>query len=426
MSVDNRQAIWSWSLYDWANSAFSTTVMAGFFPVFFKQYWSLGVDPTLSTARLGLANSLAGILVALLAPLLGAIADQGGARKKFLAFFAFLGVVMTLALFFVSKGQWVFAAGFFVIATLGFSGANIFYDALLPSVASKKKMDFVSTHGYALGYIGGGLLFAVNVAMTINPTAFGLANPAAAVRVSFLTVGLWWALFTIPLLLYVQELKNPVPPAQGYVLVRGFRQLAQTFHEIRKLKVIFLFLLAYWFYIDGVYTMIRMAVDYGMSIGLASKDLILALLLTQFVGFPSTLAFGKLADRISAKKAILIGIVVYLGVSVWGAMMKSSYEFYLLAVTIGLVQGGIQALSRSYYAKLIPAEKSAEYFGFFNMVGKFSAILGPVLIGGVGLFLRSLGTGSVLASRLSISSVGILFIIGGILFALVKTPAQDT
>jgi MFS transporter, UMF1 family len=426
MSVDNRKAIWSWSLYDWANSAFSTTVMAGFFPVFFKQYWSIGVDPTLSTARLGLANSLAGILVALMAPLLGAIADQGSARKKFLAFFAFLGVVMTMALFFVSKGNWVFAVGFFVIATIGFSGANIFYDSLLPSVASKKKMDSVSTLGYALGYIGGGLLFSINVAMTIKPAWFGLVDPSAAVRVSFFTVALWWALFSIPLFLYVQELKSPAPSTQSPVLLRGFQQLMQTFHELRKLKIILLFLLAYWFYIDGVYTMIRMAVDYGMSIGLASKDLILALLLTQFVGFPSALAFGKLANRISAKKVILIGIVVYLGVSVWGAMMKSSYEFYLLAATIGLVQGGIQALSRSYYAKLIPANKSAEYFGFFNMIGKFAAIIGPVLIGSVGLFLRSIGTESMLASRLGISSISILFIIGGILLLRVKTPVQDS
>ncbi|MBN1594666.1 MFS transporter [candidate division FCPU426 bacterium] len=424
MSLDTRKAVLSWGLYDWANSAFSTTIMAGFFPVFFKQYWSLGVDPTLSSARLGLANASAGMLVALAAPILGAIADQGGARKKFLAAFAFLGVVMCTGLYWISRGQWTYAVLFYIAATLGFSGANIFYDALLPSVASPRRFDFVSAFGYALGYLGGGLLFAVNVAMTLKPAFFGLPDAAAAIRVSFLTVAVWWAIFSVPVFLFVQEPPQPPPAASGNALRRGWAQLLRTFQELRGAKTIFLFLLAYWFYIDGVYTMIRMAVDYGLSLGLASADLVMALLLTQFVGFPSALAFGVLAQRLDARRVIFICLGVYLCVTLWGAFLKSKNEFYLLAISIGLVQGGIQALSRSFYARLIPPEKSAEYFGFFNLVGKFAAILGPVLIGGAAVGLHALGLGSSLSSRLSILSLALLFIAGGLVFYQVREPGS--
>jgi len=419
MKLDDRKAIWSWGLYDWANSAFATTVMAGFFPVFFKQYWSAGADPTLSTARLGLANSVAGIMVALLAPLLGAIADQGSIRKKFLFFFAALGVVMTSGLYLVSRGQWQFAALLFVLATVGFSGGNIFYDSLLPGVASEKKMDSISALGFSLGYLGGGLLLALNISMILKPSFFGLADTAAAVRTSFLMVAVWWTLFSVPLFLFVKEPKKTACRNQG-MLLAGFQELRQTFQIVRKFKVLLFFLLAYWFYIDGVYTIVRMAVDYGLAIGLAANDLLLALLITQLVSFPAAILFGYLGSRFGTKRAIFIAIGVYCAVTIWAAFMHSKHEFYLLAITIGLVQGGIQALSRSFYAKLIPAEKSAEYFGFYNMVGKFAAILGPALIGGVGLLLKTLGTSSDLASRLSITSIALLFITGGILFSLAK------
>jgi len=420
MQESNRKAIFSWAMYDWANSAFATTVMAGFFPIFFKQFWSVGADPTLSTARLGLANSLAGIAVALCAPVLGAIADKGPSRKKFLLFFACMGVVMTLALYPVSKGDWTSAVLFYVFATIGFAGGNIFYDALIVAVAPEKKMDVVSALGFSLGYLGGGILFALNVWMTLSPATFGFAGPGEAVQFSFLTVGIWWAIFSIPVFLFVKEPLGKKPAAGLNTVRAGFNELKNTFQNVRRLKTLFLFLLAYWLYIDGVDTIIRMAVDYGISIGLESNNLIVALLITQFVGFPSAIGFGFLGDRIGAKRAIFAAIAVYLLVTVWAPFMQTSREFYIMAITVGLVQGGVQALSRSFYAKIIPPEKSAEYFGFYNMIGKFSAVIGPGFMGGVGLAARSMGYSSNTASRISITAVSLFFLVGGVLLFFVN------
>ena len=408
-------------MYDWANSAFATTVMAGFFPVFFKQYWSIGADATVSTARLGLGNSIAGLVVALCAPILGAIADKGGARKKFLLFFAFMGIVMTMGLYLVSRGNWPMAVLLYVLATVGFSGGNIFYDALITGITTDDKIDMVSSLGFSMGYLGGGLLFAVNVWMTLRPETFGFPDAGEAVRFSFLMVGIWWAVFSIPIFLFVKEPEGTAAGTRDHNLISaGFHQLRETFREVRHLKTIFLFLLAYWLYIDGVNTVIRMAVDYGISIGLDTKDLILALLMTQFVGFPSAIGFGFLGRKFGTRPAIFAAIAVYLFVSIWAAFMKNSTEFYVLAIIVGLVQGGIQALSRSYFARLIPVGKSGEYFGFYNMVGKFSAIIGPVFMGGVGLSIKSLGYDSQTASRISITSVALFFIAGGILLYFVN------
>lgn len=409
----------SWALYDWANSAFATTVIAGFFPVFFKEYWSSGSDATVSTARLGMANSLAGVIVAIVAPLLGSIADRGSSKKKFLAFFSFMGVIMTASLYMVSKGNWPFAVVLYVIASVGFSGGNIFYDSLITGVASEKEFDFVSSLGFSLGYLGGGLLFALNVWMTLSPDVFGFHDAGEAVRFSFLSVGVWWAVFSIPVFLFVKEPDSLERLSGLDALKAGAAQLKNTFREVRHLKTVFLFLAAYWLYIDGVDTIIRMAVDYGISIGFESSDLIVALLITQFIGFPSAIAFGYLGGKIGAKRAIFIAIAVYLFVSVWGAFMQSKNEFYVLAIIVGLVQGGIQALSRSFYARIIPRNKSAEYFGFYNMLGKFAAVLGPVVMGGAGLFIRNLGYSSDIASRASITSISVFFIVGGILFSFV-------
>jgi len=339
-----RRAIFSWAMYDWANSAFATTVMAGFFPVFFNEYWSAGSDTTVTTARLGLANSLAGIAVALLAPVLGSIADCGSARKRFLVFFAFMGALMTSSLWMVSRGDWKTAIFVFVLASIGFSGSIVFNDSLLVSVAGKRQKEKVSALGYALGYLGGGLLFALNIAMTLRPDAFGLAGPEEAVRYSFLTVGVWWAVFTIPLILFVREKRTGSAAGIASTVSGGIKELAGTFRMIRRLRTVLLFLVAYWLYIDGVDTIVRMAVDYGMSIGLERNDLITALLVTQFVGFPSAIAFGRIGARIGARRAIFIAIGVYLFVTIWAALMDSREEFYVLAVSVGLVQGGIQIL----------------------------------------------------------------------------------
>lgn len=401
----------SWGLYDWANSAFATTVMAGFFPVFFKQYWSVGQEITISTFKLGAANSLASIVIAVLAPVLGAIADRGGSKKKFLLFFAAMGVVMTGSLYFVEKGQWEFAVILYVLAAIGFSGGNIFYDSLIVSVAPAGKMDFVSALGFALGYLGGGILFAVNVLMTLMPAKFGLVDSAQAVRISFVMVAVWWAIFTIPLMLFVREPEKRLAAEQTSALLAGLQQLASTLREIRKLRVVSLFLVGYWLYIDGVDTIIRMAVDYGLSLGFSSKSLLLALLLTQFVGFPAAIGFGKIGERFGPKTGIYIALGVYLAVTVWGYFMRREMEFYLLAIVVGLVQGGAQSLSRSLFTRIIPVRQAAEFFGFYNLLGKFAAVIGPVLMGWVGVLVGD--------SRYSILAVGLLILSGGIILYFV-------
>jgi MFS transporter, UMF1 family len=415
----DRKAVFGWAFYDWANSAYATVVMAAFFPIFFKQFWCGDIDTVISTARLGMANSISGIVVAVFAPVMGAMADRGGAKKKFLLFFLLLGTVSTSALYFVARGEWLYAVLLYIISIIGFSGGNIFYDSLLPDVSTEQKMDYVSSLGFSLGYLGGGLLFAVNIWMTLRPLDFGFSGIEEAVRFSFLSVGLWWLVFAIPLFVFVKEPGLSGKKSFASIITEGFKQFAGTFREIRRLKHTFLFLLAYWLYIDGVDTIIRMAIDYGLSIGLKSTDLVIALLVTQFVAFPAALLFGYLGGRIGTKRAIFIAIAVYLIITIWGAFMKDKYDFYMLAIAVGLVQGGIQALSRSFFARIIPRDKTAEYFGFYNMVGKLSIVLGPVLISAVALTAKAAGFDSQTASRISISAVSLLFLAGGVLFYLV-------
>ena len=393
----------SWIMYDFANSAFATAVIAGFFPIFFKEYASAGADAATSTAQLGFANSLASLIIVLIAPLMGAIADSLSYKKRFLFFFTYLGILMTAALAICGEGEWQLALFIYVLGIIGFSGANIFYDSLLPFVAKEKERDTVSGLGFSLGYLGGGLLFTFNIFMYQKPELFGLQNSTEAIKVSFVLVALWWAIFSLPILLFVKE---PLSEKKGSIK-DGYVQLIATFKKIRQYKSIVLFLFAYWFYIDGVDTIIRMAVDYGLAIGFEAGDLILALLLVQFVGVPSTIIVSKIANVWDTKKTILASIGIYFIIISWAAMMQSKNEFYAIAVLIGLVQGGIQALSRSFYSRIIPVQYSAEFFGFYNMIGKFAVVLGPVLISMTALATKD--------SRLSIVSVAILFIIGGLL-----------
>ena len=401
---ENKRAVWSWAFYDWGNSAYSTTVMAGFFPLFFKEYWADPHNPNQSTFYLGMANSIASIVVASLAPLLGSIADQGSAKKKFLIFFAFLGVIMTGGLWMVSQGNWQMAVLFYVMATIGFASGNVFYDSLLPGLASEERVDIVSSLGFGLGYLGGGLLFLVNVFMYLKPEIFGISDGATAIKLSFLSVAVWWAVFTIPLILFVPEPKNYDAVDIKNAIQMGWIQLIQTFDEIRNMKVVGTFLLAYFFYIDGVDTIIKMAVDYGMSLNFSGESLIIALLIVQFVAFPAALIYGQLSSKVGIKTAIMIGIIAYSFITFLGYFITKAWHFYVLAILIGLFQGGIQALSRSLYTRIIPVEKSAEFFGFYNMLGKFAAIIGPALMGTI-----SLVTGS---ARLGILSILLLFILG--------------
>ena len=402
-----RRPVLSWALYDWANSAFATTVMSGFFPVF---YSAVTKDISTEDSQFWFNVTLAAssLLVAIAAPLLGAIADRGGTRKRFLAVFAFLGVLMTAGLAWVHAGFWWVGLVLYGLGTVGFSGANLFYDSMLVDVAGRKEFDMVSAYGYGLGYVGGGLLFALNVTMAQNPEMFGLADATAAVKASFVTVAVWWAVFSVPLMLYVEETPTPGAATGIQAMREGMAQLVGTVKKIRRMRVLLVFLAGYWLYIDGVNTVIKTAVFFGDRVlGLPPAALVTALLVTQFVAFPAALAFGWLGQRIGPRRGILLGLAVYLGAIVYAwRFLEDAGDFYALAIAVGLVQGGVQSLSRSLYARMVPVSMSAELFGFFNMVGKFAAILGPMLMALTPLVIAGADT------RDSIMSLSLLFVVG--------------
>lgn len=413
--IDSKKAIWSWAVYDWANSAFAVTIMAGFFPLFFKTYWASQANVTESTFYLGLANSTASILIAALTPILGAIADRWTAKKRFLTLFVLLGIVCSGSLYMVHQGMWQLAAALFILATIGFMGGNTFYDSLLPGVASKSKIDYTSSLGFSLGYLGGGLIFAVNVVMALNPELFGIPSQELAVKISFLSVAVWWGVFSIPILLWVEEPVNYKAEGLFDAVKQGLQQIRETIQQIKHLKIIGIFLLAYWLYIDGVDTIIRMAVDYGVSIGFPSSVLMTSLLLVQFVAFPATLLFYWFTSKIGPKNAVLIAILAYCVLTILGSMISQTWHFYGMAVGIAMFQGGIQAISRSLYSRIIPKEKAAQYFGLYNMMGKFAAVIGPALMGTI-----TLVTGN---NRMGILSVLLLFIPG--FFILLKVDFDE-
>jgi len=403
-----------WAAYDWANSAFSISVVTAFVPVLLSEYWNDGADSTVTTFRLGLANGFASLIIAISAPLLGAIADLAGRRKGLLFLFAMLGIVMTGSLFFVARGQWLLGIVCYVFASVGFASSNSLYDGLMVHVSPASHYDRVSAYGYALGYLGGALLFTINVVMVSQPHLFGLASEVEAIRLAFLTVAAWWFLFSMPLLLWVKESRDA---RVGRPITESFRQLINTIRVIAGQQNLMLFLVAYWLYIDGVFTIIKMAVDYGLSQGLSMQDLIRAILITNFVGFPAALLFGRIGLQIGAKFGLVIALVIYIIVTFAAAFITTAAEFYVLAISIGLVQGGVQSLSRSFFARLIPQQQSAEYFGFFNMIGKFSAVLGPVLTGVVALIFGS--------QRIGILSILILFLSGLFLLLKVQQPSKE-
>jgi UMF1 family MFS transporter len=407
--VSDRRQQWSWALYDWANSAFATTVIAGFYPIFFNEYWAAGVDPQTQTLYQGLTATVASIIVMLLAPWLGAIADRRAAKKRFLGAFTAMGVLSTAALYLVGQGQWIWAIVLSIIGRIGFFGSLSFYDSLIVNVAQPREMDRVSALGYGLGYLGGGLLFAINVAMALKPQWFGLADAAIATRIAFVMVALWWLLFALPLFRNVPE----GAPREGQ---SGWRELLATLREIRQHRPVWLFLIAYWLYIDGVDTIIVMAVDFGMKLGFESSNLIAALLMVQFIGFPAAIFFGWLGGRIGTQRAIFVALAIYVGVTLWAYFLQTVLQFYLMAAAIGCVQGGIQSLSRSYYARLIPAGKAGEFFGFYNMMGKFAAVLGPTVVG-----VTAQLTGN---PRLAILTLLAFFIVGGVLLARVPKDSS--
>jgi UMF1 family MFS transporter len=400
------KSVIGWAFYDWANSAFATTVMVVFFPVFFKQYWSADVSAQETTFWLGVANGGSSFLLAIMAPLLGTLGDRGGSRLRFLLAFTVIGVLATAGLSVVGQGEWQWAASLFALASIGFAGGIVFYDSLLIDVAPRGRIDIVSGAGYAFGYLGGGVLLAVNVWMTLDPTRFGFADASAAVRASFVTVAVWWALFSIPTFVFVHEGSAAQSASKrgfvSFALIReSFAELAQTFREVKRYRPVLLFLLAYWLYIDGVNTIQKMAVDYGMSIGLETSSLIQAILMVQFIGFPAALLFGWIGKRSSPIVGIFVCIVIYTLVTIYATLLTTATEFFIMAAATGCVQGGIQALSRSYYGRLIPPERAGEFYGFYNMMGKFAAVLGPLLMGTTALLSGS--------SRIAILSIVVLF-----------------
>jgi len=411
--LKNKQVI-SWALYDWANSVFATVVIAGFFPIIFKQYWAQDLSSEQSTFWLGSANSLSSLIIVILSPLLGTVADIGGKRKRMLLVFMLIGVCATLLIYPVAAGNWWLVLIFYIVGILGFMGANIFYDALLVDVSRSYHIDKVSGLGFGMGYLGGGILLASCVYLSQNAEMFGFASTTDAVLFSFVITALWWLIFSMPLALWVEESK-PIYQQQKST-INIFQETAKTFRHIFKDKHIRLFLIAYWLYIDGVDTIIRMAVDYGLALGFDSGDLIAALLVTQFVGFPAAIIYSHIGDKVGVKTALLAGIAVYGLITLFGFYMDTVAHFYFLAVMIGLVQGGVQALSRSFYARLIPQHRAAEYFGVYNMMGKAAAIIGPLLMGGVALMTNN--------HRYSILSIMVLFIGGLAILIYVKDPSH--
>ena len=408
----------SWALYDWANSAFATTVMAGFFPIFYKSYWASDLSNLESTAMVGYANSVSGLIVVLLAPILGAYADIGTKRKKLLLLFASLGILCTASFYFIPQGEWMLAALLYAIAAVGFSGGNVFYDSLIVSVSDNENRNRVSALGYSLGYLGGGLLFLINVIMFLNPQLFGIESQSNAVLLSFFMVAVWWAFFSVPLLRNVKEQDSDREnPRFIQALKLSFNEVYQTLSEVRKYKNVAIFLLAYWFYMDGIDTIVRMATAYGTDIGLEASSMITALILTQFVGFPSTLIFGYFADRLGFKKILTIGILIYILISIFASRITTAAEFYAMAIVVGLVMGGVQAVSRAYFSSIIPKDKEAQFFGFYNLVGKSAVVAGPALLAWISMIFNT--------PRAGILGLLVLFIPGLILLWMIPKETNS-
>lgn len=413
--MGNKKQIYSWALYDWANSAFATTILATVLPIFYKDVAAKGVASNLSTSYWGYTQSIAMIIIAVLSPILGAIADHSNSKKRFLRFFAYFGIIGTGLLFFIGEGDYLIASLFFIMGSIGFSGGNIFYDAYLPTIVSRDKIDYVSSLGYATGYLGGGLLLLVNLVMISKPSLFGIPNTLLATKITFVTVAIWWFVFSIPIF---RVLPKETASSQSLNLIEstkvGFVRIKTTFRNISQYQELLKFLIAFWFYNDGIGTIIRMATIYGREVGIGQSDLIGALLLTQFVGIPCSLVFGKLGQKIGAKRGIIIALCIYLLITIRGYYLSSALDFWILAGMVGLVQGGAQALSRSLYGSMIPKDKSAEFYGFFGVSSKFAAITGPFVFALVGQI-----TGS---SRLGIISVAAFFLIG--MFILSRVDVQ--
>jgi UMF1 family MFS transporter len=406
----------AWAMYDWAASAFQTVIMVAVFPIYFIKVAGAEGSEVLANQYWGYANSAAIAIIAVLSPVLGAMADFAAAKKRFLAMFTSLGVAAVAGMYFIQRGDIVLAASLYLVASIAASGGFVFYEALLPHIAGPDEVDRVSTAGYALGYVGGGILLAINLAWIQMPDLFGIPAGTLPARLSFVSVAVWWLVFSIPVMRRVPEPPRAIEadeaPTQGVVRV-AFSRLAETFQELRGYRNAFLFLAAFLLYNDGIATIQKMAAPYATELGIDQAVIIGSILVVQFVGLPFAFLFGALAGRIGAKRSIFLGLLVYVGISIYGFFIATGRDFLVLALLVGMVQGGTQALSRSLFATLIPRHKSGEFFGFYSVFSKFAGIFGPLLF--------ALVIGRMGSSRYGILSVIGFFIVGALLLSLVDT-----
>lgn len=403
----------SWMMYDWANSAYSIIITAAVFPIFYKSVATeAGISSADSTAYLGYAVAAATFILAMIGPILGAIADYEGLKKKFFLFFFAIGSVATLSLAFVPDGNWVLLLIIYTITAVGFHGANIFYDAFLVDVTPPDRMDHISARGFGLGYIGSAIPFIISIAIILLADGLIPISMALATKLAFVITAIWWIVFTIPMLKDVIQIHGI--PRETNIIAGSFKRLGTTFKEIRQYRHVFLFLIAYFFYIDGVGTIISMSTAYGTDLGVSATTLLIVLLVTQIVAAPFAILYGRLSKRFTGKKMLYVGIFVYIIVCIYAFFMKTELDFWILAMLVATSQGGIQSLSRSYFAKLVPKEKSNEFFGFYNIFGKFASVMGPLLVG-----VTAQVTGS---SAYGVFSLVVLFIIGGIVLKFVPEP----
>jgi len=413
-----RRDLRAWAMYDWANSAFQTTIVAAVFPIYFHKVAAADLPPAVATSRFAWATTLAILIVAVIAPLLGAIADFAPVKKKLLAIFLVVGVAATIGMYWIERGDWQLALILFVIGNVGVAGSIVFYESLLPHLVDQSMLDRVSSAGYAVGYLGGGMLLAINLLMIQMPGAFGLADAGVATRISMASVGVWWLVFSVPMFRQVPEPPVRVTAGErpaGNMVIAGAGRLVTTFHELRKYKQAFLLLVAFLLYNDGIQTIVRMATTYGAELNIDDNAMILALLITQFIGFPFAFLFGSLAGRIGAKHAVFAGLAVYAGITILGYYMQSAAQFMALAVLVGMVQGGTQALSRSLFASMIPRHQSSEFFAFFGVFERYAGILGPAVFAYV---VQHSGT-----SRNAILSVIMFFVLGAGILLFVDVEA---
>lgn len=415
----HKKAIRAWTMYDWGNSAFATTIMAAVLPVYYSSVAAAGLEKNMATAYWGYTTAFAALLAALISPVLGAVADFRGSKKKFLTIFMVIGVTATALLYFVSTGDYLLASLLFIFGQIGFAGSLVYYDALLPHVAHPDEIDQVSSRGYAMGYLGGGVLLAVNLAMilfvpTLFPEGQRDAMTGLMTRLTFVSVAIWWFIFTLPLLRHVSEPARRILPGEAEFkpLEASFKRLAQTFKDIRHYRDLATFLLAFWVYANGIGTIITMATIYGAEIGLGQTTLIGTLLMVQFLAAPFAILFGRLARKIGAKRSIYLALGVYSLISILGYFLQFEWQFWVLGALVATVQGGSQALSRSLMGKMMPKSKSAEFYGFFSVFEKFANVAGPLLFGVVSTIMGE--------SRLSIISLIVFFVAGTILLTRVN------